>query len=62
MSSPIKTTSPKRSYADVATPPPSPRASEISNLTLNDVVDEAQAAEPFPPLPVPATRVNPLGK
>ena len=54
--------SPKRTYAAVATPPPSPRASDMAELTIDEKEKMTTEMEAFPPLPSSASKASPLCK
>ena len=61
MSASTPTGSPKRTYADVATPPASPRESDMSRLSLNEKGNSTTETESFPPLPSVPDKISPLG-
>ena len=61
MSASTSTGSPKRTYADVATPPSSPRESDMSRLSLDEKRGSTSETEPFPPLPSVPDKISPLG-
>lgn len=61
MSNPINKNSPKKTYADVVTPPSSPRAINVQDLSSPNKTDCSLEPEPFPPLPASSTKQSPLG-
>ena len=62
MSVSSQASSPKKTYADVATPPASPRGPDISALSLNSEPAPIANVDPFPPLSTSSRTTSPLGK